>query len=73
MMKRIKVLQLLLCLVLLAGCNVNEDCTDGNIILFNSTIYTLDGDNPKADSMVVNGNKISFVGQEENAKTFQAN
>ena len=67
-MKRTKVLQLLLCLVLVTGCNVNEDCVDGNIILFNSTIYTLDGDNQKADSMVVSGNQIVFVGKQEDTK-----
>ena len=71
MMKRTKVLQLLLCLVLVTGCNVNEDCVDGNIILFNSTIYTLDGDNTKADSMVVSGNQIAFVGKQEDTKKYE--
>ena len=71
MMKRIKVLQLLLCLVLVAGCNINEDCVDGNIILFNSTIYTLDAANPRSDSMVVSVNQIAFVGKQEDTKKYE--
>ena len=70
-MKRKIFLNFLLYFILLSGCTSNNECVDGNLILFNSTIYTLDTDSPKAESVVVNGTEIIFVGQEEDAKKYE--
>ncbi len=44
---------------------------NADLIIFNGSVFTADDANSEADSVVVKGNKIVFVGPFETAKTYQ--
>jgi hypothetical protein len=45
--------------------------TTSNLILYNANVLTMDAKNPKAEAVGIVGDKISFVGQDDEIRTMQ--
>ncbi len=54
-----------ICFLILFGCQVEkkEPVEPGDLVLMNGDIYTVDPENPNANSLVIKGNKITAVCQ----------
>jgi predicted amidohydrolase YtcJ len=55
----------LICLFIIFGCQGEKEkpVIPGDLVLMNGEIYTVDTENPRATSLVINGNKITAVCQ----------
>jgi len=54
-----------ICIFILFGCQgeKKEPVEPGDLVLLNGDVYTVDPENPKADSIVINSNRITAVCQ----------
>ena len=64
----------LLPVLVAVGCGTVFGCTapeSADIVLVNGNIYTLDPDQPQAEAIAIQGDKILFVGSSADMKSYE--
>ena len=65
-----RVISLLLLIVIVAGCTEHQSCLKADQVFHNTSIYTLDKSNLRAESLAILGDTIIFVGSNDQAKEY---
>ena len=68
-MRKINNITLLLMFTVIAACSKND--IEPNIIFKNAAVYTVNKNQPWASSVVIQNEKIIFVGNDEDASEFE--
>ena len=59
--------------ILFTSCSENQSCKSADVVLINSTIYTLNDSAPNAQAVAFLGNTLVFVGSNALSKEYQCN
>ena len=59
--------------VLFTSCSENQSCKSADVVLINSTIYTLNDSAPIAQAVAFLGDTLVFVGSNALSKEYQCN
>ena len=59
--------------ILFTGCSENQSCKSADVVLINSTIYTLNDSAPNAQAVAFLGDTLVFVGSNALSKEYQCN
>ncbi len=59
--------------ILFASCSENQSCKSADVVLINSTIYTLNDSAPSAQALAFLGDTLVFVGSNALSKEYQCN
>ena len=59
--------------ILFTGCSENQSCKSADVVLINSTIYTLNDSAPSAQALAFLGDTLVFVGSNALSKEYQCN
>ena len=59
--------------ILFTSCSENQSCKSADVVLINSTIYTLNDSAPSAQALAFLGDTLVFVGSKALSKEYQCN
>ena len=57
--------------IALSSCTENKSCNAADIVFINTSVYTGNESNPKAEALTILGDTINFVGSSDLAKDYQ--
>lgn len=60
-----------LLVIVLSSCTENKSCNAADIVFINTSVYTGNESNPKAEALTILGDTINFVGSSDLAKDYQ--
>ena len=63
----------ILLVIFFSSCSENKSCKSADVVLINSTIYTLNDSAPNAQAVAFLGDTLVFVGSNELSKEYQCN
>ena len=67
-----KIMNLLLAVILLWGCNATQETEPADLIVTGGTIYTMNDQQPMVEAVAVKGDKIMFAGSNEEVNKLKA-